>query len=185
MFPLFFRDHKRLCDYMIDKARGGEYTVAVLFYKDAMCLLREMAKNDDVTIVGVELKPKEFDGYDLEYYVSMDKDMYVGIEPAFVDDIYLSTEADLTLIDGNAHSSALANVPDDKWREIYIVEGSDFCPCDEEDGTDCCPCELYEDEDEEDDAWDEFFEKAKITKDENGTIIRVDVSTLLKCLFGI
>lgn len=123
-----FDDYEELSDYMIDKAQDGFYTVAVLFYDDALGLLRELMRYDDVKTEVLDIEPKEYDGYDKEYYVSLADDMVVSVEPAYSDGRYLSAEADITLIHGDASSAIIKNIPDDKCLEIYIGI-SDYMDC--------------------------------------------------------
>lgn len=172
----FFKNYEELCDYMIDKAQDGFYTVAVLFYEDALGLLRELMRYDDVKIEALDIKPKEYDEYDKEYYVSLADDMVASVEPAYVGGRYLSAEADLTLIDGDANSVIIKNLSDNKCQEIYIgvsedeMEGYDF--------------EI--DYGDEDDKLDKAFEGAELIKDENGNIIGIefDAKLLFAYLFG-
>lgn len=117
---------------MVDKAQDGYYTVAVLFYEDAVELLRHMMLFDDITIASIEIKPETYDGYNKEYYVSLAEDMVLSVEPAYSNGQYLRAEADLTLIDGDASSSIIKDIPEKKRREIYIgvsedeIEGYDY-----------------------------------------------------------
>lgn len=128
----FFEDYEELGSYMIDKAQDGFYTVAVLFYYDALSLLRELMRYNDVEVEALDIKPGEYDGYDKEYYVSLADDMVVSVEPAYVSDRYLNAEADLTLIDGKASSAIIKDLNENKYYEIYIgvsdneMEGYDF-----------------------------------------------------------
>ena len=116
----FFGNHKELSDYMIDKAQDGLYTVAVLFYDDALCLLRKLMRYDNVEIEALDIKPEEYDGYSKEYYVSLTDDMVASVEPAYVGSRYLNAEADLTLIDGDANSAIIKNLPKNKCHEICV-----------------------------------------------------------------
>lgn len=176
----FFEDYEELSDYMIDKAQDGLYTVAVLFYDDALGLLRELMRYDDVEVEALDIKPEEYDGYDKEYYVSLADDMVASVEPAYVGGRYLNAEADLTLIDGGANSAIIKNLPENKCHEIYVgitedeMEGYDFeSDCNNED-------------DNEDDALDDIFESAELMKDKNDNVIgiKIDAESLFKYLFG-
>ncbi|MDY4494987.1 MAG: hypothetical protein SPE24_08965 [Erysipelotrichaceae bacterium] len=172
----FFDNHEELCEYMIDKAQDGMYSVAVLFYDDAIKLIREMMMYDDIEIEALEIKPYEYDGYDKEYYVSLADDMVASVEPAFVGDRYLDAEADLTLIDGNANSAILKHLQENKCHEIYIGENEDtYDDCCEE----CDDCH-------EDELLDKIFENAELIKDSNGKTIgiNVDAQSVFNYLFG-
>jgi len=174
----FFEDYEELSDYMIDKAQDGLYTVAVLFYDDALGLLRELMRYDDVEVEALDIKPEEYDGYDKEYYVSLADDMVASVEPAYVGGRYLNAEADLTLIDGGANSAIIKNLPENKCHEIYVgitedeMEDYDF-------KLDC-------DDDEKDDTLDDIFESAELLKDKNDNVIgiKIDAESLFKYLFG-
>ena len=120
-----FGTYEELSDYMIDKAQNGVYTVAVLFHDDAIELLRQFMRYDDTEVSILDIEPVDLDGYDKEYYVSIADDMMISVEPAYSDGKYLSTDADLTLIDGDASSAIIVNLPDSKCREIYIGDRDD------------------------------------------------------------
>lgn len=114
----YFKDYEELSNYMVDKAQDGFYTVTVLFYNDALKLLRELVRYDDIEVEALNIQPEEYDGYDKEYYVSLADDMVVSVEPAYVCGRYLNTEADLTLIIGDASSSIIKDIPENKCHEI-------------------------------------------------------------------
>lgn len=168
----YFETHEDLCDYMVDKAQDGIYTVAVLFYEDALQLLRELMQYDDIDIEAIEIKPEEYDGYDKEYYVSLTDDMFASVEPAYVGGRYLSAEADLTLIDGDASSAIIKDVPQQTCCEIYIGVSED-----EMEGYDDDYCE---------NELDRIFEEAELVKDEYGKVIgmKIDATAFFKYLFG-
>lgn len=121
----YFKNYEELSDYMIDKAQDGFYTVAVLFYDDALELLRELMFHNDIEFEALDIKPEQYDGYNKEYYISLTDDMVVSVEPAYVGNRYLVAEADLTLIDGNANSAIIKNLPSTKCCEIYIDSAKD------------------------------------------------------------
>lgn len=122
----YFKDYEKISNYMINKARNGFYTVAVLYYYDAIDLLRKLMCCDDVKIESLDIQPAEYKGYDKEYYVSIADDMVVSVEPAFVGGKYLSTEADLILIYGYANSAIIKDVPKNKCQEIYIGDYDNY-----------------------------------------------------------
>ena len=65
---------------------------------------------DDVNISSIEISTYDFEGYDKEYYVTLDADMNVYVEAAYVWDSriggqsYLGFVADVLYIDGEANS---------------------------------------------------------------------------------
>lgn len=169
MKRIFFDNHEELCEYMIDKAQDGMYSVAVLFYDDAIKLIREMMMYDDIEIESLEIKPYEYDGYDKEYYVSLANDMIASVELAFVDGRYLDAEADLTLIDGNANSAILKHLQENKCHEIYIGENEDSY------NDHCKECDICNDDCHKDKLLDKLFENAKLIKNSNGNAIGIEI----------
>lgn len=175
----FFDNHEELCDYMIDRAQDGFYTVAVLFYKDAIALIRELMMFDDIDVEALDIRPPEYSGYDKEYYVSLADDLILSVEPVFVDNRYLDAEADLTLVDGNASSVILKHIHENKCHEIYIGENYDsFYECTD----DCKKCVCYDNN--YDILINEIFENAKLIKDINGnpTGIKINIQSIFDYL---
>ena len=115
-----YDNHLELCEYMIDKAQDGFYTVAVLYYADAMKLLAEFMCYDDIKKMFIDIENPEIDNYDREYYISLNGDMELFVEKAYCNGRYLGTDAMLTLIHGTAHYNAVADIPEYACREIYF-----------------------------------------------------------------
>lgn len=182
-----FDSYEELSDYMVDMAQNGLYTVAVLFYEDAIKLLRELMLYTEVDVESLEIMPPEHEGYEKEYYISIADDMIVSVEPAYVGDKYLDAEADLTLIDGEASSTILKHIPDNKCREIYIFEDlddrdkDDSYDYDEDCCNDCDECVSLDGE-----FLDDIFEEAELVKDDKGNVtgIKVDIQSIFDYLFN-
>ncbi len=172
-----FEDYKKLSDYIVENAQNGFYTVTVLFYDDALALLRELIRYKDVNIEALDIKPVEYDGYDKEYYVSLADDMVASVEPAYVGDRYLNAEADLTLIVGDASSAIIKNLPANKCREIYIGNADD----ETEDYNYVPDCS------NNNNNFDRLFENAELLKDKDDKIIgiQMDVESLFKYLLNL
>ena len=147
MMKEIFDSYEDLAEYMVFRASEGQYTVAALFYEDAMGLMRELMLYDDVTFESIEISPPEYDGYEKEYYVSLADDFIAGVEKAYEDGRYLSTEADLTMIDADANSKILSALDTAKCRELDF-DDTDFDSTDydeyEDDNCDCEHCECVE-----------------------------------------
>jgi len=130
MDRLYFDDYIDMAEYMYDEATDDIYIVAVLYYEDAIKLLRELLSFDDVEISALDIEPPLYNGYDREYYVSLDEYKTLSVEPAYVGDIYLNTDADKLLIDGAAHSGAISDMPLDHCYEVLVDEIDDeFAEC--------------------------------------------------------
>lgn len=115
-----FETYKSLANTMVSEAQHGNYIVAVLLYYDAKELMGELLKNEEVDFESINIEPEWYGGYDKEYYVSLADDMVACVEPAFRDGDYLSADADITLISGDASSKIIKDIPEKKCVEIYV-----------------------------------------------------------------
>jgi hypothetical protein len=189
----FFDSCEDLCEYMIDQAQNGTYSVAVLFYDDAMWLIREFAKYDDIDIEALNIEPYDYNFYGKEYYVSLANDMVLSVEPAYVDGRYLSTEADIMLVDGDACSTILKYLPERKCREIYIGEDEysyDNYDSNDDDlytvNLDSVKAKIFNEDDDDYKKLSHLFENAEVIRDKNGklTDLKFDCKLLLDYIFG-
>ena len=163
----YFENCNDLAEYMIDKADNNEYVVAALYYEEAMQLIRKILLYDDMDVQFMNIEPPEFNGYNREYYVSLSEDMVASVDPAYIGGKYLRTDADLTLVDGEAHSSLIQALSNNPWREICIGEEDEEyeCDCCE----DCVCVDIDVDVDfEVEDILEKLFDVCKIMKDKNG-----------------
>ena len=128
MDRLYFDDYIDMAEYMYDEATDDIYIVAVLYYEDAIQLLRELLSFDDVEISALDIEPSFYNGYDREYYVSLDEYKTLSVEPAYVNDNYLNTDADVLLLGGDVHANAMAGTPVENCYEILVDEDCE-CEC--------------------------------------------------------
>lgn len=132
----YFKNVEKLSEYMIEKAYDAKYTVSVLFYEDAIDLLCALIRGG-AHADALSISPVEYDGYNKEYYVCLADDMTVSVEQAFWKEQYLTTWADVLLIDGYANYAATDASDVGKIYEIYIGAcGNDDCDCGKE-----CKCD--------------------------------------------
>lgn len=142
MERVHFKDHQEMSDFMITSAQDGLYVVAVLYYDDAIKVLRGLLQDPDVVAEALEIAPDMYKGYEKEYYISIDENMYVSAEPAYYKDRYLEADAELTLLEGNVSSEILGSVDFDTCVEVSIGFNDSFAY--EEDYFDgCCACCKY------------------------------------------
>lgn len=181
----YFETHEDLSEYMVDKALDGVYTVAVLFYEDAIKLAKELMLFEDISVVSLEISPSDWNDYDKEYIVSLNGELNMAVEPAYVDGRYLDAEADLTLIDGEASSAIIMDLPREICREIYIGkkedEESEIADDSSENTSGDCVCSIEDIETK----GDNIFGDIKAVRNKNGKIIGVgfDVGTFFNYLF--
>ena len=140
-----FLSHADLADYMYEKATDGKTVTAVLFYDDAKTLLKELACFQDTTIEGIEIHEPFFDGYDKEFYVTIDDELCIWVEEAYHEDegtgfkgYYRFGGNDvIALIDSKANSLVIKAVDKSSYiAEISVAE--DICH-------DCKCCESRDD----------------------------------------
>lgn len=118
MKKITITNYKELAQKMIDLSEVGETAYAVCFYDDAICIMKELMKNDNIDIASVVISPFEYNGYEKEYYISLDGNSVLDIEPAWHDDNeyhkagYLWFDADVVYIDSNANSAILKCIDD-------------------------------------------------------------------------
>lgn len=168
MEKIIFENHEELAECMISVANHGDTAYAICFMDDASELLKELMRYDDVTIGGINISQEEYNGYSKEYYVSIDGNMIVDVEPAwhkaneYHDAGYLWFDADKVFIVGEANSAIIKNVDKDKCYEIGFETPKD------------------------DDFIEKLFENAMIVTDENDNPIglKLDLMALLNDLFG-
>ena len=140
MDRLYFDDYIDMAEYMYDEASDDVYIVAVLYYNDAIQLLRELLSFDDVEISALEIEPPFYNGYDREYFISIDEYKTLSVEPAYVGGRYLNTDADKLLLGGDVHANAMADSPIENCYEILVDEDCDCgCEC-----SDCKSDSIYE-----------------------------------------
>lgn len=134
MTVLQIRQIETLAEYMIAGARNGKYIVSVLFYYEAIDLMRELMRYKEIVPVSFEITEPECKGYDGEYYVSLygydneyDDSIYLSVEPVFHKGKMLKAEAEVTLIDGDARSSILKDIPDGSCLQLDFDAYKEEC----------------------------------------------------------
>lgn len=142
-------DYKKLGNLMHDTADLGCVICCVLSYEQAFDLFRELSIYDDIQLGSIHLQNEDYNGYDREYYVTLDSDMVLDIAPAWHkgdethSDSYAYNEADTYLFDSDAHASVMAQYQDKECYELRFVDSGeetvensgcgDCC-------NDCCSC---------------------------------------------
>lgn len=117
MERIIVKNMSSLAQRMHDNAKGGDWAYAVLFYDDAIALMRSLVSYEDVSPYSLEIADPSFDGYNMEYYVVLDDDMMLWIETAasIQSNEYKGFYADVLYLDGGASYS--------------IVKKNDYTDC--------------------------------------------------------
>ena len=155
---LFFDTHEDVSEYMISMAKDGKCVEAIVYYDEAMYLIRDFARFENVEFEAIKIEPYDYEKYDKEYYVYLAADMTLCVEPAKIDGFYLSSEADIHLIDADASSSILKSLLNGEQIEMNIGTSND-------DNIDCLIDKL-----------NEIFCKARISKDKMGNITGIEIN---------
>lgn len=182
MDRLYVKDIRDLAQYMVHSVEHNCYVVATLFFEGAKELMRELLTEYELEIGFIDLTNFEYSGYEGEYYVSITDDGVLSVERAWSDGMYLLTDADLILIDGDASNAIVERNKGSEFVEIcfgedefYEDDSEDECCCD------CCGCH-----ESKDDCYG-LLGHGDPLYDENRNIIgvRIDVDDLFDYLFGM
>lgn len=120
---LKFNTYSELGGYFYDLAHKASYAVAVLYYKDALELMKEMLyKNVDVDVI--ELDNPKYCDYSGEYYVSLTDENIFAIEKVYRDDTLIKAEGVITLVDGCVPNRLVEEMSIDS--AMYILDIDDI-----------------------------------------------------------
>lgn len=135
---------------ILNDAANKRISYAVLFFDKAKELMRYLLTFEEVDIGLIDLSSDELDYCD-EYYVCVDSDFVLYVEPAKNNDRYLGTGADVMYLDGEANSRISLVNSDTKFQyEIVFLDEDEDEYDDEDDEEDddedsplafCLPCE--------------------------------------------
>lgn len=115
-----FNSYDDLSNYMMDMANDGFNIVTVTHYKEALLLLRKLLHFEKLKVGIIDIAEPHYNNYDKEYYVSVSEDMFVSVEPAYVNGKYLDSEADIALLHESASSSILKHLDCKNCYELNI-----------------------------------------------------------------
>lgn len=111
MDRLFFDDIAELGNFMYESADEQSVVVSsVLLYDKAVELIRWLMAYDDITIGSINIENEDYNGYDKEFYVTLDSDLVLDVAPAYkyktakTSAGYTDIDADLILYDGDVNS---------------------------------------------------------------------------------
>lgn len=173
MKKIVVNDVSLVAEEMISVAEDGGIACGVFFYEEAVELMTALMCFIGVEAEDIRITQPSFNRYNKEYYVTIDQDFRVCVEPAWSDKNeyheagYLTAGADVVYIDGEAKSNIISCFDGDP--EIIEVELSDQCPCQcEHCGGDYSfeytiettyDIDVYKEDDGEDDEVVEFIER--------------------------
>ena len=115
-------DCSKLANSMISHAKNGKLVYAVLFYEESAELIKELLGQNKISVMSLNIDNPEFNGYFDEYYVALDDDMRLWVEPAFVKGNYLGFLSDILYIDGDANSRIIIDNPINTCIELVKAD---------------------------------------------------------------
>lgn len=124
MKKVTFNRYEEIVEQMLDIASEGEVVYTICFLDDAIGIMRQLLSHDETTIGGINIAQEEYAGYDKEYFVSIDGDYIVDVEPAWHEDNeyhkagYLGFDAEKVFVVGDANSAVIKCIDKDKCTEI-------------------------------------------------------------------
>ena len=108
-------------------------------YEDAIVVIKELLMYDEVFPHYIKITSEFWDGYDKEYYVTLDEDMNVWCEKAYDSEYsrYIYEETECLFIADDCSSAILSKIDCDE-NTIYEVsyDLDDECDC----NCGCCNC---------------------------------------------
>ena len=128
MEKLVVNDIYDLAERVYAYAEEGNTVYSVLFYDQASALMRAFLEYEEVSCERINLDDGEGSKYKKEYYVILDSEMKLSVEPAYSSNNYytgyLSFYADVAFIDGEASSYVIKAIDnsDCECFELYIDE---------------------------------------------------------------
>ena len=171
MKKFYIEDLYDVAEAMYDEIveNGKDETMFVGHYNEAIEMIKNLMILDDVMPHSIEIHEVEWDGYDKEYYVTLDKKLEVWVEPAMHEDgEYLISLVDVMFMTGDCSSKIIKTVRYDEVVEIVFFDDEKLE--DECDG--CCgECCCYdEDKTEASDEFNSNSVKTRVAVDEDGNI---------------
>ena len=141
------KDLSDVANAMYDEVVNKEKTDALFvgFYEDALEVIKEVMQFEGVYPRSFEIHPVEWDWYDKEYYVYLDKNLDLWVREAWKRDVYLDEESDIVFIANDCNSAILKNIETNEFVEVSYADGlAEDCECDccEDCCSECCCGEL-------------------------------------------
>ena len=124
MRKIVFNSYAELVDNMMDVANDGGTAYAICFFDDAKAVVKELLSREETDIGGIEISEPCYRGYNKEYYISVDGDFLVDVEPAWHDKNehndagYLWYDCEAVYVVGDANSASIKHMDKSKCFEI-------------------------------------------------------------------
>lgn len=112
-------------------------------YEDAIVVIKELLMYDEVFPHHIKITPEFWDGYDKEYYVTLDEDMDVWCEKAYDSEhaSYVYDETECLFIADDCNSAILSKIDCNEntiYEVSYDLEDDDCYDCECDGNCECC-----------------------------------------------
>ena len=140
MKTITYKNMNEFANDMVNYSKRGKDVTAVMFWKEASMLIKELMKIDNTIPGWIEIEEPEFNNYDLEYYISIlpfetsaeggmsiyaEKAYQTGLGMSGKNEGYLFTETDSAYIHGDVNSAILSQIDATRMYELEFEEDSD------------------------------------------------------------
>ena len=118
-----YHDYSELANSILADCKQKKTVYTILFFDEAVQLIKELLKNEEISIGYLEIQDSYYNGYNMEYYVIVDDELSLCVEEALASDEYhknkyLSFYADRVYIDGRACSRIVTDNEISDYIEI-------------------------------------------------------------------
>lgn len=131
MDKIIIEDMCDVAEMMVNEVGEGNEATFIGLYYDVSELIRELiiAAEGEIDIERIDLEPEIFDGYDKEYYVSLNKNCELWCCKAYCSEIghYLFDETGVVFIADDCNSKILEFVDYDKIFEVGFEDEEPEC----------------------------------------------------------
>jgi hypothetical protein len=86
MEKLILKSYDEIVERMLEVANEGGTAYTICFFDDAIEIIKKLLANEETAIGGLDIAQEEYKGYNKEYFISVDGDYIVDVEPAWNDE---------------------------------------------------------------------------------------------------
>lgn len=159
-------------DFMFDKVSNGCRDVTFVgLYEDAVKVVKGLLFYDETNAYQISIEPEDWNGYEKEYFVTLDDEMNVWCEKAYSMGLgsYLYSETGCALIADDCNPDVLKGLCSDEIYEVGYddvdIEDYEFDDC-----NGCCECCDCNEEADEELLTDSKSESAHISVTKDGRV---------------
>jgi len=77
------RDYVGIASDMFNIASNGKTIYLFTYFDDAVAVMRELLQYNTILVGSIDIAPEKDNWYNKEYYISLDENMMLDVEPAY------------------------------------------------------------------------------------------------------